>query len=128
MKDKTAVEKLELMLRGPEKNKKAKQSVMKLVHKPENRELQEYLNIQTVEFIAPLIAAVVEQGNSEGVFQARTPLETSQLILAGSQFVLDSGLFDWSDQKQAELLKASQALFENAIGARPGSLSFISNI
>src|SRR6476620_1807232 len=40
------LEKLKLMIKGPEKKKITSSSVMKIIHKPENRELQEKLNIQ----------------------------------------------------------------------------------
>jgi hypothetical protein len=125
MKNQTAVKKLKLMLRGAEKKAKTKSSVMKIIHKPENRELQEQLNIQTVATIAPLIAKVLEQGYEEGVFKTKISTESIQLILAGSQFVLDSGLFDWTPKKRVAFLKALQNIFEHMINAKPGTLSFI---
>jgi len=124
----TAIEKLKLMIRGDAKKSKTSPKVMELIHKPENRELQEQLNILTIERIAPLIAQVIEQGNKEGVFNAATPTESVQILLAGSQFVLDSGLFDWTDKKRIALLKALQASFELTMGAKPRSLKFISDV
>lgn len=127
LKNVTAIEKLRLMIRGDEKKAKSSPSVMEIIHKPENRELQEQLNIYTIECIAPLIAQVVEQGNKEGVFKAATPTDSVQLLLAGSQFILDSGLFNWTADKRVTLLKALQASFEQTMGAKPGSLKFISD-
>jgi AcrR family transcriptional regulator len=126
LKDLTAIDKLKLMIRGDKKKKISKSSVMEILHKPENRELQEQLNIQCVELIAPLIAKVLEQGKREGVFNA-VPIESIQLILAGSQFILDSGLFNWTPKKRITFLKALQDMFELMLGAKAGSLSFISN-
>ncbi|MGD9592825.1 MAG: TetR/AcrR family transcriptional regulator [Candidatus Berkiella sp.] len=127
LKNVKAVEKLKRMIRGEEKKHKTSPTVMALIHKPENRELQEQLNIQSVQNIAPLIAQVIEQGNKEGVFNAKTPIESVQLLLAASQFVLDSGLFNWPENKRVKLLKALQASFEQSIGAKSGSLGFIAN-
>ena len=121
----TAMQKLELMIRGPKKKAKVKPVIMEIIHKPENREIQEQLNIRTVEQIATLMAQVFEQGYKEGSFKRPITLETVQLILAGSQFVLDSGLFDWSAKKRTALLESSQTTLELLLGAKPGSLGFI---
>ena len=99
---------------------------MGIIHKPENRELQEKLNIQSIEIIAPLIAKVLQDGKNEGVFTAAPSLELIQIILAGSQFVLDSGLFNWSSKKRVVFLKSIQYLFESLVGVKSGALKFIS--
>ena len=122
----TAIQKFKRMIRGPEKKKLTSSSAMQIIHKPENRELQEKLNIQAIENIAPLIAKVLEQGKDEGVFTAAPSVELVQLILAGSQFVLDSGLFTWTAKKRIVYLKELQNLFEALVGIKSGTLGFIS--
>lgn len=128
MENISATEKLKLMLRGPEKEKKANSSTMEIIHLPENRELQEDLNIQTIELISPIIAKVIKQGNSEGVFHARAPEESVQILMAGSLFLFDSGLFEWSTEKKISLLKTFQLIFEMALGVNEGEFDFISNL
>jgi AcrR family transcriptional regulator len=123
----TALEKLKLIIRGPKKKAIIKSSAMQIIHKPENRELQEQLNIQTVAIIAPLIAKVFEEGYKEGVFNNLVPVESIQIFIAGSQFVLDSGLFTWSPQRRITFLKSIQKDLERLTGVKPGTLSFISN-
>jgi AcrR family transcriptional regulator len=122
----TALKKLKMMIRGTEKEAIVQSTVMEIIHKPENRELQEKLNIYSLEVIAPLLVQVLEQGYKEGVFNKIASLESIQLILAGSQFILESGLFELSSQKRMAYLKALQTMFENEVGAKSGSLSFIS--
>jgi len=112
-----AIEKLKLMIRGPEKESKVVNPLMEIIHKPDNQELQERLNICAVKKLAPLIAQVLEQGNQEKIFKAKTPLETARFLLATSQFLLDSDLFDWSPEERVNLLKTLQNMFELAIGA-----------
>ena len=123
-----AVDKLKQMLVGPQKKSISELFIMDLLHKPDNRELQEQLNILTIQHIAPLIAQVLEQGNQEGVFNIKNPVETIQIILAGSQFVLDSGLFEWDQKKRLLLLATLQTMFEQLSGVRQGTLSFITEI
>jgi AcrR family transcriptional regulator len=122
----TAIEKLQRMLRSPNKRGINASAVMEIIHKPENRELQEELNVQSVKIIAPLLAQVLEQGHQEGIFDKTASVESIQLILAGSQFILDSGLFEWTLEKRAVFLKSIQAILEQMLGAEPGLLSFIS--
>jgi AcrR family transcriptional regulator len=124
-KDLCAIDKLKLMLRGPEKEKTSQSSAMKSIHLPENRELQENLNINAIKVISPVITKVVIQGNQEGVFNALYPEESVQILMSASLFLFDSGLFDWSPEKQLTLLKSFQQIFEKALNADEGALSFI---
>ncbi len=123
----SAIQKLKKLLRSPEKKEKINPSVMKIIHRPENRELQEELNIIAIKVIAPLLAKVFQQGKKEGVFNNTVSVESMQLILAGSQFVLDSGLFHWSSEQRKKFLKELQRMTEQIAGAKPNTLSFISS-
>jgi AcrR family transcriptional regulator len=121
-----ALEKLKLIFQGTEKRAITQYSVMKVIHKPENRELQEQLNIQAVATIAPLITQVFEQGYQEGIFKKKVTVESIQILIAGSQFVLSSGLFDWTPSKRVSFLKSIQNILEQLADVKPGVLSFIS--
>lgn len=127
IKNLTAIEKLQRMLKSPKKKALTESSVMTAIHKPENRELQEQLNIQSIKIIAPLITKVFVQGHKEGLFKKSVSVENIQLILAGSQFILESGLFEWSPKKRVEFLKSIQMHLEQLAGAKSGTLSFISD-
>ena len=122
----SALEKFRLMIRGQEKKSIISSSVIKIIHKPENRELQEELNIQGVKIIAPLIAQVLQKGYEEGIFKNKVSIESIQLMLAGSLFVLDSGLFKWKPEQRASFLNSSQKLLELIVGAKSGAFAFIS--
>lgn len=124
----TTLEKFKLMLEGPQKKKITSSTVMKIIHKPENRELQEKLNIKSVKIIAPLITKVLEKGKAEGIFTIVPAVESVQLILAGSEFILSSGLFSWSSKKRKAFLKSIQNILELLVGAKSGALSFIAEI
>jgi AcrR family transcriptional regulator len=127
IKNLTAIEKLQRMIRSPKKKAITESSVMRVIHKPENRELQEQLNIQSIKIIAPLMAKVLAEGYKEGFFKKLVSVESIQLMLAGSQFILDSGLFEWSPKKRMVFLKSIQTLFEELVGVKPGVLGFISD-
>lgn len=120
-----AIDKLKLMIQGKEKEAIVLSPVMKFIHKPQNRELQERLNIYAVIHIYPIIANVFEQGFKEGIFKNSLSVETVQMVFSGSQFILNSGLFHWSSKQQLNFLKAGQLMLEKIAGAKTGSFKFI---
>ena len=95
------------------------------LHLPGNRELYEITNIQTVLGLAPLFAKIVEQGNEENVFATERPLETMQFLLTGSQFLLDGGLFNFTEEELLEKQLATQEIVEKVLGARTGTFDFM---
>jgi AcrR family transcriptional regulator len=99
--------------------------IVEQLHLPANRELHEVTNIQTVLKLSPIFANIVEQGNREGVFNTRYPLETWQFLLTGGQFLLDGGLFDFSEQEMTDRRLAMQEIIEKALGATPGTFNFM---
>jgi AcrR family transcriptional regulator len=123
--DLSSIDKLAIMLRGEKKQAQVNQVAMKAIHLRENRELQESINVACIHKLAPLIVQVLHQGFEEKIFSKKITLESLQLILAGSQFLLDSGLFEWPYEQRKQLLSALQELLEFATGAKPNSLTFI---
>ena len=101
--------------------------IVEQLHLPANRELHEVTNIQTVLRLSPIFAKIVEQGNRENVFHTRYPLETMQFLLTGGQFLLDGGLFDFSEQETMDRRLAMQEIVERALGAEPGTFDFMND-
>ncbi len=120
-----AIDKMRLMLRGDSQHAKNENKLMENLHRPENRELHERINIEIVIKIAPVFAGVIEQGKLESVFNVEYPLETIQFLLAGSQFLLESGLFKWNKEEQTKRMQSFQAIIERSLGAASGSFSFL---
>jgi AcrR family transcriptional regulator len=119
------MDKMQLMLGGQNKYSGDNEQLMKNLHRPENRELHERINIEIIKKLSPILAQVIEQGKEESVFQVDNSLETVQFLLAGSQFLLESGLFQWTQEEQMKQLLSMQRIIERSFGADPGSFSFI---
>ncbi|MCP1308180.1 TetR/AcrR family transcriptional regulator [Paenibacillus tyrfis] len=119
------MDKLRHMLRGQHQLAVNESELMEGLHRPENRELHERINIEIIMKISPVLAHVVEQGKKESLFDVEYPLETVQFLLAGSQFLLESGLFHWNQEEQTRRLKSMQTMIERSLGAKRGSFSFI---
>jgi len=121
----SALDKLRQMLRGPYRIADEETELMEGLHRPENRELHERINMEIIINISPVLAQVIEQGRKESVFHVDHPLETVQFLLAGSQFLLESGLFQWDQQERTKRKLTMQTVIERSLGAEPGSFSFI---
>ncbi|GLI06737.1 TetR family transcriptional regulator [Paenibacillus tyrfis] len=119
------MDKLRHMLRGQHQLAVNESKLMEGLHQPENRELHERINVEIIAKISPVLAQVIEQGKQESLFDVEHPLETIQFLLAGSQFLLESGLFHWNQEEQTRRLKSMQAMIERSLGAKRGSFSFI---
>lgn len=119
------MDKVRHMLRGQSRIEAQGSEWLDSLHRPENRELHERVNIAIVLKIAPVLAQVIEQGNKESVFQVENALETVQFLLAGSQFLLESSLFHWDRDEQQKRMQTMQVIIERSLGAKPGSFSFL---
>ena len=126
-----ALAKMELLLSnsqlGDEDTKEETKAVAEYLHLPANRELHEVTNIQTVLRLSPIFVKIVEQGNEEEVFNAKRPLETMQFLLTGGQFLLDGGLFDFTEQEILDRRLVLQEILEKSLGAEPGTFNFMNN-
>ena len=120
-----ALTKMQLLLSGSQIGGEDPQEVAEHLHLPENRELHEISNVQSVLKLSPVFAKIIEQGNEEGVFNAKHPLATAQFLLTGSQFLLDGGLFDFSEAEVLEKRLAVQEITERVLGAKSGTFSFL---
>ncbi len=121
----SVMDKMRQMLRGQNPLSEKESELMENLHRPENRELHERINIEIIVKISPVFAQVIEQGKREAVFNVESSLETVQFLLAGSQFLMESGLFKWNQEEQLKRMQAMQAIIERSFGADPGSFSFI---
>lgn len=124
-KNLSPLDKIKLMLTGEEKRAKSQPVVMAILHEAENRELQEELNIRTLHTIGPLLTQTLNEGHKASLFSREITLETLQLILAGSQFILDSGLLALTPAQRRTYLKALQVMLETILAAKSGTFDFL---
>lgn len=122
-----ALTKMELLLSNSQIGDEDTGKVAEHLHLPANRELHEVTNIQTMLRLSPIFAQIIAQGNEEKIFQVERPLETIQFLLTGGQFLLDGGLFDFSEQEIIERRIVMQEIIEKALGAEQGAFNFMNS-
>ncbi len=121
----SAMAKMRVLLSYSHVGDESTRDLAEMMHLPENRELQEISNIQTVLRLSPVFARIVRQGNREGSLATEHPLETVQFLLTGAQFLLDGGLFRFSGPETRIRREVAQQIIEKAFGAMPGSFGFM---
>ena len=124
----SAMQKMEALLGNSHIGDNDSLEVAEMLHLPENRELHELTNIQTVLQLSPILARIVEQGIEEGAFDVDRPLETIQFLFTGAQFLTDGGMFSFSDAELRARRLVTQSIIEKALGAEPGSFDFMNPI
>ena len=95
-------------------------NIMSAIHGSENRELQESLNIYYINIITPLIAKIFNQGCQQKLWSNEISIQQAQIIFGGTQFILDSGLFNYSVDERRSFITELAQLVEHVIGADRG--------
>lgn len=124
----SAMQKMEALLGGSHIGNDDSLDVAEMLHLPENRELHELTNIQTVLQLSPILAQIVEQGIGEGVFDVDKPLEIIQFLFTGAQFLTDGGIFGFTDAELRARRLVTQTIIEKTLGAKPGSFCFMNPV
>jgi AcrR family transcriptional regulator len=101
------------------------QEIMDQLHSPRNAGMHAAMLAVSVKCSAPLYAQLIRQGCEEGLFEVEDPLESAELILASFQFLLDTGIYQWTEEDLKRRALALPRLIENVLRAKPGSFQFL---
>lgn len=101
------------------------EQILEMLHQPGNiimhaRQLGRYLTK-----LAPIYAAVIEEGCEQGILKTDHPLECAEFLLAGIQFLTDVGFYPWSKEEIARRMAAFPSLLEDLLSAPAGSFNFL---
>jgi AcrR family transcriptional regulator len=121
----TAHEKMTRLIPSMDISKSPNERMIRELHRPANALMHQKSIVQTIRAVAPIIAGVVEQGNREGVYHTRRPLETVEILLVAGQFIFDDGIFQWTPDEMAARLPSFIEITEAVLGAEKGSFQFL---
>ena len=96
--------------------------VLQQVHKPQNALMHQKMQQSLLDGVVPVLTSLVEEGNSQGVFQCKYPRETTEMLILYSATVFD----DHFEQTPEQLQKRVQAFIHNTerlLGAEDGSMT-----
>ena len=101
------------------------EQILESLHHPGNTLMHTRLLGFYIIKLAPIFAAVIEEGCEQGVFQTEHPRECAEFLFSGFQFLTDLGFYPWSQKQLARRAKAFPSLIETQLGAPKGSFSFL---
>ena len=95
------------------------------LHECANAKMHQKSIIETIQAVAPIMAAVIKQGVSEGIYHVEYPLETIEFLLVANQFIFDDGIIKWQPEELITRAKAFVCITERVLGAAEGSFHFL---
>ncbi len=104
---------------------KDNEQILENLHHPGNTLMHTRLLGLYIIKLAPIFAAVIEEGCDQGVFKTEHPRECAEFLFSGFQFLTDLGFYPWSQRQLARRAKAFPSLIETQLGAPKGSFSFL---
>ena len=96
--------------------------VLEQVHKPQNALMHQKMQQRMLDGVVPVISALVEEGNAEGVFHAEYPRETTEMLILYAGIAFDSRL-GLTPEQTAHRAQALIHNTEKLLGVEEGSLA-----
>ncbi|EJS54836.1 TetR/AcrR family transcriptional regulator [Bacillus cereus] len=113
-----------LMEQSP-KSGDVKDKMIEQFHQPNNAEMHQKSIVQSIIHLSPVLAEILEQGITEGIFSTPYPQETIELLLSSAQVIFDEGLFQWKPEEMMRRVKAYIKMMEVSVGAKEGSFDYM---
>jgi AcrR family transcriptional regulator len=99
--------------------------IMEQLHNPRNAGMHASMMAVSVKKTAPLYAQVIREGCEKGLFQVKNPLEAAEIILTSFQFLMDTGIYQWTDEDLMRRKLALPSVIESILKAKPGTFQFL---
>ena len=97
------------------------EEVMVQVHKPQNALLHQKMQEKLISGIVPVIAGLIEEGNSEGIFHSPYPKEAAEMVMIYSNAAFDE-LAELSSDERTQKMQAFICHTERILGTEEGTL------
>jgi len=123
-RDINALEKLKLLISSNSISNE-NEELLHSLHSPANVKMHARQLGRHLTKLAPLYAEVFEEGNRQGLFSVEHALETAELLLAGIQYLTDTGFYLWDSEQLQRRAGAFPALIEKQLGTPKGAFSFM---
>lgn len=100
--------------------------ILSQLQRPGNIGMYARIILMTLHKQSPVFAQLIEQGCKEGIFHTDTPLETTEFIITGIQFLIDQGIYSWPEETIIRRIEAFPGIIERLLQAPSGSFGFLS--
>lgn len=119
-----AQEKLKLILQGYRMSSKDP-PMDTYLHNEQNAAIHQKSLAKILQSLSAVIAKIICQGVEEKIFTCEYPDEIAEIIMSVFSFLLDPGIFKWTDTQIVKKLKALSHMLEKTLNTEANSFSFI---
>ncbi|MDU5335492.1 TetR/AcrR family transcriptional regulator [Enterococcus sp.] len=122
--DAPALEKIKLLLyfyRSTEVDR----AIDVALHEPQNAAIHQKSMVFILRQLSPIVGEILQQGVEEKIFTCDQPEQIAEILLSPIIFLLDPGLFTWTDQEVQLKLKALAQMLEASLQAPINSFAFL---
>ena len=96
--------------------------VLEQVHKPQNALMHQKMQQSLLDGVVPVVSSLVEEGNTEGIFHADYPRETTEMLVLYSGIAFDSR-FGLTPEQMTCRIQAFIHNTEKLLGVESGSMA-----
>lgn len=118
------IEKLALFLRSY-RDSYVDASLDEYLHMSQNAAIHQKSLAQILSSLSPIISRILQQGIDEGIFACEYPQEYAEITMSVFTFLLDPGIFPWTNEQYIMKLRALADMLEKGLSAPKGSFSFL---
>jgi AcrR family transcriptional regulator len=97
----------------------------KYLHLPQNAFMHQKSLAKILLELTPIVDSILRQGIKEGSLECNFPTEYSQIILSVFTFLMDPGIFNWSNKQRINKMKALANIMELGLNLEPNSMNFL---
>ncbi|MGL9729728.1 TetR/AcrR family transcriptional regulator [Enterococcus sp. DIV0756] len=95
------------------------------LHEPQNAAIHQKSMAFIMQRLAPIVGDILQQGVDEKIFVCEQPEQQAEILLSPIIFLLDPGLFTWTDQEVQIKLKTLAQMLEASLQAPSGAFAFL---
>lgn len=95
------------------------------MHMPQNAAIHLKSLAKILSSLSQAVSRIIAQGVQEGLFTCEYPQAYSEIMLSVFTFLLNPGIFQWTDEQHILKMKALADMLEKGLAAEEGSFSFL---
>lgn len=115
------VERIILAVMAMNVNNDSSIEIINHINLPQNAFMHQKVQHEIMRKVPPILAAIVQEGAEEGVFDTRFPLQSMEMVIASVNALIDDAETDITDTEREERLHGLLCNIERILGAKPNS-------
>ena len=97
--------------------------IMNHINHPQNTFIHQKVQREIMKKAPPVLAAIVQEGMREGIFDTHFPLQSMEMIIASVSALIDDAETNITDTEREERLHALLYNIDRILGAKPNSFA-----